>query len=90
MALDRAILGQMASQQMQALEESYDENSDAQIGGVITLVEIVTPVGKDDEGHMQFASNIRFRHNIGDPYRLVGLLNQAIHDLLASGTPSDG
>ncbi len=89
MALDRAILGQMASQQMQALEESYDENSDAQIGGVITLVEIVTPVGEDDQGNVQFASNIRFRHNIGDPYRLVGLLNQAIHDLLAAAVPGD-
>jgi hypothetical protein len=76
----------MASEQMQALEESYDESSDVQIGGVMTLVEVLTPVGPDAHGNMQFASNIRLRHNIGDPYRLVGLLQQAVHDILASST----
>jgi hypothetical protein len=85
MALDRAVLGKMASEQMQALEDSYDENSDVQIGGVMTLVEVLTPIGPDEQGNMQFASNIRLRHNIGDPYRIIGLLQQAAHDILAPG-----
>jgi hypothetical protein len=85
MALDRAVLGKMASEQMQALEDSYDENSDVQIGGVMTLVEVLTPIGQDEQGNMQFASNIRLRHNIGDPYRIIGLLQQAAHDILAPG-----
>lgn len=86
MALDRTLLGKMASEQMQALEESYDETADVHVGGVMTLVEILTPVGQDANGNMQFASNIRLRHNLGDPYRLVGLLQQAAHDILASST----
>lgn len=84
MALDRAVLGKMASEQMQALEESYAEDSDVQMGGVMTLVEILTPVGQDEHGNVKVVSNIRMRHNIGDPYRIVGLLQQAAHDILAS------
>ncbi|HEX3909506.1 MAG TPA: hypothetical protein VHW67_02240 [Solirubrobacteraceae bacterium] len=82
MPLDRAVLGKMASEQMEALEESYGDDENVQIGAVMTFVEVLTPVGEDEEGNVQLRSDIRVRHNIGDPYRRVGLLQQAAHDIL--------
>lgn len=84
MALDRAVLGTMASAQMEALEEAYDDDSEVQMGGVMTLVEIIAPAGEDAEGNTLYSSGIRLRHNMGDPYRIVGLLQQAAHDILAA------
>jgi hypothetical protein len=90
MALDRALLGNMASAQMQALEEAFDDDSEVQMGAVMTLVEIITPVGTDDQNNTLFTSGIRLRHNLADPYRIVGLLQQAAHDVLSTSGTSDG
>ena len=86
MPLDRTVLGRIASEQMDALEDAYGDEENVEMGAVITLVEILTPVGEPDErGDVPVRSTIRVRHNAGDPYRVIGLLAQAQHDLLASG-----
>ncbi len=79
MALDGSILGTCASEQMEALERDYGEDDDVQIGAVMTIVEILTRVGED-----QYSSSVRLRHNIGDPYRAVGLLRAAEQNLIQS------
>ncbi len=85
MPLDRAILGNMASEQMEALEEIYGDEEGVHIGAVMTFVEILTPEAEPGEdGNVPAKSNIRMRHNVADPYRAIGLLEQAKHDILAN------
>jgi hypothetical protein len=81
MALDGSVLGNLAAQQMAALERDYDGDSDAQVGAVITIVEILTPQGTDPQGNTQFASAVRLRHNVGDPYRAIGVMRAAEHNI---------
>jgi hypothetical protein len=83
MPLDRAILGNMASGQMEALERDYGDEDGVEIGTVMTLVEIIKPEGLDEHGNMRYSSLIRRRHNAPDPFRLVGILDQSIHEILA-------
>jgi hypothetical protein len=83
MPLDRAVLGNMASAQMEALERDYGDEEGVEIGTVMTLVEILKPEGLDENGNMRVSSLIRRRHNSGDSFRLVGLLDQSIHEILA-------
>jgi hypothetical protein len=71
-ALDRSVLGNMAQAQMEALEQAYGENENVQIGGVVTIVEVIE---QTDDG--QITSTIRKRHNIGEPYRAIGILRLA-------------
>jgi hypothetical protein len=80
MPLDGTILGNLAAQQMAALERDY-EDTDAQIGAVMTIVEVLTPQGTDEQGNTQFASAVRSRHNIGDPYRALGIIKAAEHNI---------
>jgi hypothetical protein len=84
MALDGAILGNCASEQMEALDRDFGEDPDVQVGTVITIVEILRPVGTDEQGNTQYQSLIRLRHNTPDPYRVVGLMEQAKHNILAN------
>lgn len=83
MALDGSILGNCASEQMEALERTYGDDQDVQVGAVMTIVEILTPQATDEQGSVLYSSNVRIRHNVGDPYRVIGLLQQAIQNILA-------
>jgi hypothetical protein len=84
MPLDRSVLGNLASEQMEALEEAFGEHDDAEMGAAITIVEILTPTGESDaEGNPELKSDLRLRTNVTDPYRLVGLLDQLKFNLLA-------
>jgi hypothetical protein len=86
MALDGSILGNCASEQMEALDRDFGDDPDVQVGTVITIVEILLPQGEPDEhGNRPMGSGIRLRHNTPDPYRVIGLMEQAKHSLLATG-----
>jgi hypothetical protein len=88
MPLDRSVLGNIASEQMEALDADFGDEEGVEMGGVITIVEVLRPQGEPNEqGQIAVESTLRIRHNIGDPYRVVGLLQQVMHDLLASGGP---
>jgi hypothetical protein len=80
MPLDGSILGNVAAEQMAALERDYDD-TDAQIGAVMTIVEILIPEGTDEQGNTAFASAVRSRHNIADPYRALGIIKAAEHNI---------
>jgi hypothetical protein len=83
MPLDPAILGNLAAEQMNALEEHYGDE-DVQIGGVISIVEVLRVQRRDAEGNPAVAeNNIRLRMNIGDPFHAIGVLQQATFNLLA-------
>jgi hypothetical protein len=84
MALDGSILGNLAAQQMAALERDYGDDTDAQIGAVMTIVEVLSPQGADEQGNTQFASSVRLRHNTGDPYRAIGIIRAAEHNITDS------
>lgn len=72
MALDGSVLGNCASEQMEALERDYGNDPEVQVGAVITIVEVIRSQGDD-----RYSSNVRMRHNIGDPYRAIGILRAA-------------
>jgi hypothetical protein len=82
MPLDGSILGTVASGQMEALERDYGDE-DVQIGMAITIVEIQRITGPDAQGNVRGSSDVRVRFNAGDPFRVVGILDQAVHNLLA-------
>lgn len=79
MPLDRTVLGTIAAQQMEALEGDYGEDENAEIAAAITIVEVRKRVGDD-----QWQTIVRTRSNVSDPYRRVGLLQQAAHQVLAA------
>ena len=81
MPLDRAVLGNMASGQMEALDRDYGDAENVQIGAVFTIVEVLV-----DAGDGNYQSVIRKRHNIGDPYRAVGVLRLAEQQIIQTFT----
>jgi hypothetical protein len=83
MPLDPAILGNLAAEQMAALEEAYADQ-DVQISGAITIVEVqrVHSRGAQDEP-VAVQSDIRMRVNIGDPFHVMGVLDQAKFQILS-------
>jgi hypothetical protein len=85
MPLDGSILGNLASEQMEALDRDFGEDPDVQVGTVITIVEILRSRGEPDEdGDQPMGSTIRMRHNTADPYRVIGLMEQAKFTVLAN------
>jgi hypothetical protein len=69
---------------MEALEEAYGDDQNVRINAVITIVEVITTGETDEDGKVQItSSNVRMRHNVADPYRVVGLLEQAAFGVLA-------
>jgi hypothetical protein len=83
MPLDPAILGNLAAEQMNALEVHFGDE-DVQIAGVISIVEVLRVQRRDAEGNPVTAeNNVRLRMNIGDPFHAIGVLDQAKHQLLA-------
>jgi len=89
MPLDPAILGNLAAGQMAALEEAFGDE-DVQIGVAITIVEVVRVNTRDEQGNPAMtASDVRLRFNSGEPFRIMGILDQAKFQLLAGpGIPS--
>jgi len=66
--VDSSIAGKVVAEQLSAIEEEYSAVEDAEIGTVITIVEVRSPKGSD----------LRLRHNLGgQPYRLVGFMRVA-------------
>jgi hypothetical protein len=83
MPLDPAILGSLAAEQMNALEEHYGDE-DVQIGAAITIVEVLRVRARDEQGTPTMtASEIRMRFNTGEPFQAMGILDQAKFQLLA-------
>ena len=78
MALDGAVLGNCASEQMEALEVDYGGDDSAEIGAVITIVQVVKALDGSDE----YSSIVRMRHNIADPYAAIGYLRAAEQTIL--------
>jgi hypothetical protein len=78
MALDGSVLGTCASEQMEALERDYGDDDDVRVGAVMTIVEVLHAHGDDN-----YSSNVRVRHNLGDPYRAVGILRAAEQNIIA-------
>jgi ABC-type phosphonate transport system ATPase subunit len=81
MPIDGSALGNVAAQQMAALERDYGEIEEAQIGAVMTIVEVLVPQRTDEQGNTVFASAVRSRYNIGDPYRAIGIIKAAEHNI---------
>jgi len=77
-ALDGSILGKCASEQMEALETDYGTDESAEVGAVITIVQVLKRL--DDEG--EYSSTVRMRHNIADPYAAIGYLRAAEQTIL--------
>ncbi|MGH2833665.1 MAG: hypothetical protein ACRDK2_12900 [Solirubrobacteraceae bacterium] len=87
MTLDQTAIGQVVAMQMQALERDYnDDDEKHRIGAVITIVEILTPDGEPKLQQVEgeninvsqgYRSAIRTRNNVGDPYRVLGIIRAA-------------
>ncbi len=77
MPLDQTIVGQVVSEQMEAIERDHGNDPDVQIGAVITIVEVLKREGED-----QIASNVRIRTNLGDPYRVLGFIRAAEQNVI--------
>jgi hypothetical protein len=73
MALDGSVLGNCASEQMEALEEAYGEDENVTVGAVITIVQVLKKIGEGED----YSSTVRMRHNIPDPYAAIGYLTAA-------------
>jgi len=84
LALDRAVLGNLAQEQMGALEDKYGDDENVRLGAAIIVVEVITTVETDGQGNERIKSEVMTRANIGDPYRITGLMEQAKHGLMAA------
>lgn len=85
MPLDGSILGNMAAQQMHALEQDYGDDPDAQIVGAMTIVRVLKAVGED-----QFTTSVRKRHNLPDPLEALGMLDAAKYQILQNQLGQSG
>lgn len=86
MALDGTVLGRCASEQMEALETDYGDDHLAEVGVVITIVQVL----KRLEGEGEYSSTVRMRHNISDPYAAIGYLRAAEQTILKQlGSPEE-
>jgi hypothetical protein len=72
MALDQAKIGEVVAAQMEALERDYEGDDDVEIGAVITIVQVLRKEGPD-----RYASNVRMRYNVADPYAVLGYIRAA-------------
>ena len=86
MTLDGTILGKCASEQMEALETDYGTDESAEVGAVITIVQVLKKLDEDGE----YSSTVRMRHNIADPYAAIGYLRAAEQTILQQlGGPAE-
>jgi hypothetical protein len=66
--MDSSVAGTVIAEQLAAIENEYGDVEDAEIGTVITIVEVRSSRGSD----------LRVRHNLGgQPYRLIGFMRVA-------------
>jgi hypothetical protein len=68
MGIDTSKAGQLIAEQMEAIENDYADQEGFQVGAVVTMVQIEGPDG---------GSNLRIRHNLGNPVMLLGMLRLA-------------
>jgi hypothetical protein len=74
MAIDQSKLGNHIQDQMEAIEGDADVPDDAEIGAIITLVELgKAPENPGEEGGYR---NMRVRSNV-PPHVAIGLLEEA-------------
>jgi hypothetical protein len=71
-SIDQTSLGQHIQEQMAAIESDPNVPDQAEIGGIITIVEVVGP----DDGSGQQTRNLRVRSN-AHPHVSIGLLEEA-------------
>jgi hypothetical protein len=86
MPLDGTVLGNCASEQMEALDEAYGDDDSVEIGAVLTIVQVLKRLDSDDEGEPgieDYSSTVRIRHNIADPYAAIGYLRAAEQSIIA-------
>jgi hypothetical protein len=83
MGLDQATIGQVVTAQMEALERDYGDADDVEIGGVITIVEVLKREGD------AIVSRVRMRHNVPDHYKVLGLVRVAEQSLLGTSFGSE-
>jgi hypothetical protein len=77
MALDKAAIGNVTSEQLAALDEDYPEDTNAVVYTAMSIVEIVK---EDDDGRSR---EVRFRvATEGDQLRIVAVLRAAEAQLL--------
>ena len=76
MPLDGTVLGNCASEQMEALDEAYGDDDAVEIGAVLTIVQVLKRIEGPD-GEEDYSSTVRIRHNIPDPYAAIGYLRAA-------------
>jgi hypothetical protein len=81
MPLDGSVLGNCASEQMEALDEAYGEDDSAEIGAVLTIVQVLKRLDGDGDGE-DYSSTVRIRHNIPDPYAAIGYLRAAEQSII--------
>jgi hypothetical protein len=85
MPLDGSVLGNCASEQMEALDEAYGDDDSVEIGAVLTIVQVLKRLDSDGdgEGADDYSSTVRIRHNIADPYAAIGYLRAAEQSIIA-------
>jgi hypothetical protein len=71
MALDQSRLGNLVTEQMEAIEHDYGDAEECEIGAVITIVQVLSRDGEE------VTSDVRMRNNVGDPYVVLGLMRAA-------------
>jgi hypothetical protein len=77
MAIDQSKLGQLVSEQMQAIEDDPEVSEFAQIGDIVCIVEIIDPGREVLEGEeFEVKQGIRYRHS-GLPHVALGLTTYA-------------
>ena len=84
MPLDQAIIGQVVTEQMEAIERDHGDDEDVEIGSVITIVEVLKHHGEN-----QYSSSVRMRYNVTDPYRVLGLLRAAEQNIIQGFNTSE-
>ncbi len=72
MTLDQTKMGQVVAEQMEALEDRFDD--DCEIGDVCTIVEVIGPHG----------SSVSVRSSEARPHTTIGLLRMAETMMLAN------
>lgn len=87
MAIDQTKLGQHISEQMAAIEADPDVSENAQIGDIVTIVEILDPgPGEFVEGQDVQLSRALRRRSTGLPQSAIGLMSEALFRLLKENT----
>jgi len=81
MPIDQSKLGQHIQAQMEAIEQDPNISDNAQIGDIVTIVEIHDPGPGEPpkEGdEIELTRNVRYRHT-NLPHAAIGLLTEARH-----------